>query len=188
MNSDSMWVTSAGGPLILIPESVCQHWGGAPRTYPDDEGDYGRACEVDGYVGLIDVGAAQALVLGDMPARTMFLPQYDVLVREVAGDEDDADLPSLVADLLPLVEWETGPTWSIEEPVVLFDSAHESAEISTEEHLRIDLPAGSYQIQSGYIEVPSEYLILVRLLRDQPPADSREDHPDASDARRDLPC
>lgn len=74
MNCDNTWVTSAGGPLILIPESACHHWGGAPRTYPDDEGDYGRACEVDGYVGLIDVGAAQALVLGDMPARTTFLP------------------------------------------------------------------------------------------------------------------
>ena len=30
MNSDNTWVTSAGGPLILIPESVCHHWGGAP--------------------------------------------------------------------------------------------------------------------------------------------------------------
>jgi hypothetical protein len=68
MNSDRTWVTSAGGPLILIPESACHLWGGAPRTYPDEEGDYGRACDVDGYVGLIDVGAAQALVLGDMPA------------------------------------------------------------------------------------------------------------------------
>ncbi|MET8326547.1 Imm21 family immunity protein [Streptomyces sp. NPDC005181] len=163
MNSDNTWVTSAGGPLILIPESVCHHWGGAPRTYPDDEGDYGRACAVDGYVGLIDVGAAQALVLGDMPARTTFLPQYDVLVREVAGDEDDAELPALVADLLPRVEWEAGPTWTIKEPVVLFDSVYESTEIATEEHLRIDLPAGNYLVDAGYIEVPSEYLIIVRL-------------------------
>ena len=77
-------------------QSVCHHWAGAPRTYPDDEGDYGRACEVDGYVGLIDVGGAQALVLGDMPARTTFLPQHNVLVREIAGDEDDANLCALV--------------------------------------------------------------------------------------------
>jgi hypothetical protein len=115
MNSDNTWVTSAGGPLILIPQSVCHQWGGAPRTYPDDEGDYGRACGVDGYLGLIDVGAAQALVLGDMPARTMFIPQHNVLVREIAGDADDADLPALVTDLLPRMEWEAGPTWTIEQ-------------------------------------------------------------------------
>lgn len=58
-------------------------------------------CEVYGYVGLIDVGGAQELVLGDMLARTKFLPQRNVLVREIAGDEDDATLSALVADLFP---------------------------------------------------------------------------------------
>jgi hypothetical protein len=189
MNSENTWVTSAGGPLILIPQSVCHHWVGAPRTYPDDEGDYGRACEVDGYVGLIDVGGAQALVLGDMPARTTFLPQHNVLVREIAGDEDDANLSALVADLLPRVEWESGPTWTINEPVVLFYSVYEPTEIATEEHLRIDLQTGEYLIEAGYIEVPSEYLILVRLLRDQlPPSAGRDGQPAASNARGDIQC
>ncbi|WP_329309667.1 Imm21 family immunity protein [Streptomyces sp. NBC_01262] len=189
MNSENTWVTSAGGPLILIPQSVCHHWGGAPRTYPDDEGDYGRACEVDGYVGLIDVGGVQALVLGDMPARTTFLPQHNVLVREIAGDEDDANLSALVADLLPRVEWESGPTWTINEPVVLFDSVYESTEIATEEHLRIDLQTGEYLIEAGYIDVPSEYLILVRLLRDRlPPSAGRDGQPAASNARGEIQC
>ncbi|MEU0946682.1 hypothetical protein ABZ379_28630 [Streptomyces canus] len=40
MNSENTWVTSTGGPLVLIPQSVCHHCAGAPRTYPDDEGDY----------------------------------------------------------------------------------------------------------------------------------------------------
>ncbi|MFJ4926153.1 Imm21 family immunity protein [Streptomyces sp. NPDC088736] len=122
MDSENSWVTSAGGPLILIPESVCYQWAAAPCTYPDNEGDYGRACEVDGYVGLIDVGGAQSLVLGDMPARTTFLPRHNVLVREIAGGEDDAGLSDLVANLIPRVEWETGPTWTVSEPVILFDS------------------------------------------------------------------
>ncbi|MFE3269288.1 Imm21 family immunity protein [Streptomyces sp. NPDC059215] len=81
MDSENSWVTSAGGPLILIPESVCQQWVGAPCTYPDDQGDYGRTCEVDGYVGLIDVGGTQALVLGDTPARTTFPRQHNIMIR-----------------------------------------------------------------------------------------------------------
>jgi hypothetical protein len=55
---ESTWVHSLAGPLILIPESACQHWNGAPRNYPDDEGDYGRACAVDDFIGLIKVGTA----------------------------------------------------------------------------------------------------------------------------------
>jgi hypothetical protein len=158
------WVTSAGGPLILVPESACSHWGGAPPTYPDDEGDYGRACEVDNYTGVIEVDAAHALVLGDMPARTTFLPDLNIFVREVAGDEDDADLPAIVSRLVPKMIWESGPVWTIREPVILFDSVYDSSEISREEHLRIDLPLGDYAVEAGYIETPSEYLILVRLL------------------------
>ncbi|MFE3269223.1 Imm21 family immunity protein [Streptomyces sp. NPDC059215] len=189
MDSENSWVTSAGGPLILIPESVCYQWAAAPCTYPDNEGDYGRTCEVDGYVGLIDVGGAQALVLGDMPARTTFLPRHNVLVREIAGGEDDAGLSDLVANLIPRVEWETGPTWTVSEPVVLFDSAYQSTEIATEEHLRIDLPTGAYVIEAGYIEPSSEYLILVRLLRDHLPLSTdRAGQPSASDVRGDLQC
>jgi hypothetical protein len=35
------WVTSLGGPLILVPESACHHWHGASNAFPED--DYGRA-------------------------------------------------------------------------------------------------------------------------------------------------
>ncbi|MFE4874332.1 Imm21 family immunity protein [Streptomyces sp. NPDC056682] len=75
------WVTSMGGPLILVPESACHLWGGAPRNYPDDEGAYGYACAVEDLVGFIDVGPVKALVLGDDPAATRFLPGLGVLVR-----------------------------------------------------------------------------------------------------------
>ncbi|MFD5114677.1 Imm21 family immunity protein [Streptomyces sp. NPDC058391] len=129
---------------------------------PRQEGDYGRAYEVEGYVGQIDGGTSQALVLGDMPARTTFLPQFNVLVREIAGD-DEAELPDLVAGLLPNVDWEPGPIWNVAEPVILFDSVYDSTEIENEEHLRIDLVMGEYVIEAGYIETPGEYLILVRL-------------------------
>lgn len=167
MNRDNTWVTSLGGPLILVPQSAGHHWGGAPPTYPDNEGDYGRACEVDGYVGLIGVGAAQALVLGDMPARTTFLPRNNILIREIAGDEADADLPALVTRILPDVTWQPGPVWTVTEPVILFDSVHSWEDMITEEHLIIDLPKGDYLIEAGYIETPSEYLILVRFLANE---------------------
>ena len=100
---ENRWVTSLGGPLILIPQSACHLWNGAPPDYPDDEeGDYGRACAVDDYIGLIDVGHAQALVLGDYPAQTTFLPDHGILLRKIAGNDDDEVLEAALK-LLPTI-------------------------------------------------------------------------------------
>ena len=164
--SDTTWVTSLGGPLILIPESACRHWGGTPRDYPDHEGDYGRACAVDDYVGLIDVGPATALVLGDMPARTTFLPEHCILFREIAAD-DSVDPSAAIVGLLPEIKWEPGPFWEITEPVILFDSAYDYPHVveANQECLRVSVTPGRYHVQAAYIEIPEQaYLILVRLL------------------------
>jgi hypothetical protein len=162
---DTTWIRSLGRPLIVIPESACHHWGGAPPSYPDEEGDYGRACAVDDYIGLIDVGPAIALVLGDMPARTTFLPEAKLFLREIAGS-DDFDAAAAVTDLLPSLTWKSALKWDITEPLVLFDSACDYAWVreSDEEHLRIELSPGRYHVQATYLEIPEEaYLVLVRL-------------------------
>lgn len=67
------WVDTLGGPHILVPQSALPYWDGAPMNASEDEGDYGRACSVWSYVGLIDVGPAHALVLGSEPGLTTFL-------------------------------------------------------------------------------------------------------------------
>lgn len=96
---DTVWITSTGGPLILIPESACDQWGGALDDYSDRTGAYGRACAVNDCVGLIDVGPAKALVLGDHPADTTFVPERGSLLRVIASD-DDLDPTRTVTALL----------------------------------------------------------------------------------------
>ncbi|WP_329266743.1 Imm21 family immunity protein [Streptomyces sp. NBC_01451] len=156
------WVTSMGGPLIMIPESACQYWTGSPPTYPDDEGDYGRACSVEDLIGIIEVGPTQALVLGDDPAATTFLPEHSLLVRQIAGDPD-VDYSPAVAELLPQVVWDSRVEWTVQEPLVLFDSVHDHTEIESEEHLHIALAPERYMVEAAYAEIPDEAsLILVR--------------------------
>jgi hypothetical protein len=150
----------------LVAENALSDWNGAPRTFPDDEGDYGRACAVDGYLGLIDVGGSEALVLGDHPAITTFLPDLNVLVRAIAIDVDvdvDVDVRALVAGLLPTAQWDERLHWDVTEPVILFDSVYNADEISEEQHLRIGLAPGRYDVQAAYAETPEAYLILVQL-------------------------
>src|SRR6185295_2304307 len=54
--------------------------------------DYDRACDVDDWLGLIDVGEGKGLVLGSDPFMTTWLPLADggLLVRWVCADSEEA--------------------------------------------------------------------------------------------------
>ena len=83
------WVGTGGGPLILIrPRSPIT--GGETRRSGPPTGDlsliwetvlknsdYGRACNVDGYLGVLEVGPGACLALGDEPMQTTMLPTDD---------------------------------------------------------------------------------------------------------------
>jgi hypothetical protein len=130
--------------------------------HPANDGDYGRACAVDGYLGIIDVGGGEAVVLGDVPAMTTFLPSLNVLVRAIAL-EDDVDVEAVVYAMLPTARWEEEIEWTVTESAVLFDSVFSNAQISDEEHLIIPLTPGRYAVEAAYVEVPEACLLLVRL-------------------------
>ena len=169
---ENTWVHSLGGPLILIPQSACQHWTGAPRNYPNEEGDYGRACAVDDFIDLIDVGPARALVLGDDPARTTFLPAHGILLREIAGDDDD-EIREAAIRLLPAMSWSSRLLWEVTEPLVLFDSVYDYGHVAADskEHIHVDLAPGRYTVEAAYLEIPdTAHLILVRLIPAAQPA------------------
>src|SRR6185295_2520943 len=102
------WVDSTGGPLVVVPTSALPHWHGTGDYFtgdstPDDWGDYGRACAVDGYAGIIPVGDTQALVLGDDPLPTTYLAESRTFVRW-AEARSEADLISLVPQAVESAE------------------------------------------------------------------------------------
>lgn len=159
-----LWVTTLGGPHIVVPESACRYWNGSPKNYPDDEGDYGRACEVSGYIGLIDVGPDKTLVLGDHPSDTMFLPGPNLFVSWIAADST-ADILETAANAVDSSSWEEELTWDIREPVILFDSARSHQYITTEEHLRVDLLPGRYTVQAAHVQTEAVEAVIVQLVQ-----------------------
>jgi len=104
-NSASTWVTCDGGPLLLVAEEYLLAWTGAAnpspgrkveaqfRWNPDGPAtDYDRACDVDDWLGLIDVAQGKGLVLGGgEPFMTTWLPLSDggLLVRWVCADSEE---------------------------------------------------------------------------------------------------
>lgn len=73
------WIVSGGGPLIVIDQIHLEYWKGDRNVWEEEDiqemqaeakhplDDYDRACQVDSYIGLIDVGEGNGIVLGDYP-------------------------------------------------------------------------------------------------------------------------
>ncbi|MFB6565510.1 Imm21 family immunity protein [Streptomyces sp. NPDC056400] len=157
------WVESGGGPLVAVPAEVLTRWEGADSEGP--ESDYDRACAVVGFAGLLAVGPSHALVLGDEPSSTAFLPEYAVFVRWVAA-ESEAELLGGVGAALEDAAWEDGQVWDVPGPVVLFDSAWPGSEVEPDNHVRVDLAAGRYEVRAALAQPNSETAFqLVRLVR-----------------------
>ncbi|MEO3826159.1 Imm21 family immunity protein [Actinomadura sp. B10D3] len=158
------WVESAGGPLLAAPVSRLARWEGVT----DDDGpvetwgDYGRACAVDGHIGLVNIDAGQALVLGGEPATTTYLPGERLFLRWVATNSED-ELVAAAKRALPSITWDEELVWDVDGPIVLFDSAWPGATPEPGNHLAIDLAPGRYRVRASSRQDDRNWMILVQL-------------------------
>jgi hypothetical protein len=157
------WVESGGGPLIAVPETVLPFWAGADGD--ETASDYDRACEVEGYVGLLPVGDATALVLGEDPASTAFLPDHGTFVRWGAADCED-DVLAAVPAALATADWKDEVHWTVPGPVVLFDAAWPGTDSTRADHVKVVLEPGGYAVRAAQVQPgPETWLGLVQLRR-----------------------
>ncbi|MER6736098.1 immunity 21 family protein [Streptomyces puniciscabiei] len=157
------WVESGGGPLIAVPETVLPFWAGADSEELDT--DYDRACEVDGHIGLLPVGDSAALVFGDEPAATSYLPDTATFVRWSAANSE-TELLAGVPLALDAAVWGSEVHWRVPGPVLLFDSAWPGQAAGRSEHLRVPLEPGTYSVRAAYVQPgPETWLGLVQLRR-----------------------
>lgn len=169
-----------GGPLVVVPVSAVDRWGGCTEDGvivggTDTPDDYDHACDVDSLAGVIDVesNGAQALVLGDEPATTCYLPERRVFLRWLAADSD-AELLAGAAALLddPETLWEDCGVWETDGPAVLMDSAEAGADLGTEYpgtssmpgQAPIPIAAGRWRIRACHKSGDFQWVGLVQLL------------------------
>jgi hypothetical protein len=60
------WISSSGGPLVVLPKKELRAWRGAAHG----GGDHDLVCSVDNYAGVVDWGGQNVLFLGDEPHQT----------------------------------------------------------------------------------------------------------------------
>ncbi|GIF48799.1 beta-phosphoglucomutase-like phosphatase (HAD superfamily) [Asanoa ferruginea] len=159
------WIDSTGGPLVVVPTSVLPQWRGTGAYFlansdSDDWGDYGRACAVNGYAGLIPVGDVQALVLADEPAATTYLADRRAFVRWIHARSEE-ELIGLVPQAIEAAAWEPVGEWVVTEPVEMLDSALAGTE---EPRLAITVAPGTYQVRSAYIAPDQETAMVITQL------------------------
>ncbi|MFI9104331.1 Imm21 family immunity protein [Streptomyces fildesensis] len=140
------WLETEGGPFVVVPRAALPHWSGT-------EGDYDRACEVMDFVGVLALpDGAEALVLGDEPLSTAYVPDYRVLVRWCYAERGEG-VADIIRAGLPAAEWEEGPVLSTTGELVMFDAAYFGTEVGTlADSAALELGAGRYRVDSASIE------------------------------------
>ncbi|MFI0961784.1 immunity 21 family protein [Streptomyces sp. NPDC021080] len=159
------WVHSGGGPLIAIPETVLPFWSGFEGD--DISCDYDRACEVEGFIGLVPVGDTRALVLADEPASTTYLPEHGTFVRWHAA-RSEKEMLAAVPAALEQAEWdpEEEAEWTVPGPVVLFEAVWPGTFSEGTDRLRVVLEPGRYGVRAAFVHPgPGTWMVLVQLRR-----------------------
>ena len=172
------WVTCDGGPLLLLAKENLPAWEGSARPSQGrkmeaefrwrSDGpatDYDRACDVEDYIALIDVGAGKGMVLGGEELDATWVPLFDggLLVRWVYGESDEESLTAI--DRIPKDFFEDSDlSFSVgESPLVLF-AACESGSDQIYPRIEFQIAPGCYQIlTSRYEEIDRISLICHRL-------------------------
>ena len=141
------WLTSAGGPLILLEKEFLSNWKGVFSN------DYNRACAISDYIGLINVGQGKGLIIGDEPFPTLWLPQNKqegLLVCWNYAENEEEVLK--FCQKIPEKIWKaTNLNLEVlKGPLILFDSAASGNDLL--DSLSIGLIPGAYQIKTAIYE------------------------------------
>lgn len=154
------WVSCDGGPLLLIEEKYLKFWEGseAPsngriveadfRWGLDIATDYDKACDVEDWLALIEVGEGKALVLGGEPNPTTWLyleEDEGMLVRWIYADSEYDAIES--AKLVPNnFGKEEDFEFVVENTNLILFAACESWDDNIYPRLSIALQKGAYRI------------------------------------------
>ncbi|HRI66417.1 MAG TPA: Imm21 family immunity protein [Polyangium sp.] len=155
------WISTTGGPLLLIPEKSLSDWRGASG----DGLDYDLACSATEFAEVVQWHGRSLLVLGDEPLLTMVIQgsTTTIFLRWMYAPDEEA-----IMRCLNRREW--GPpieqlTWKINESThALIDSALDGHSVQNPMH--VTLPIGENQVMT-YLVKPSHDVGAVLHVIDQ---------------------
>jgi Immunity protein 21 len=163
-----VWVTSMGGPLLVVPVSALTRWRGCTAAgafiggteTPDD---YDRACAVHDLAGAIAVGDEG----GHRPWswQTSLPPAATCPGTGLScAGMQPAPRPNLAAAAIrvladPATAWQDYGTWATDGPAGLMDSANAGTDLGAgypggglPDRALVPLPAATWRVRAVYAE------------------------------------
>jgi hypothetical protein len=160
-----VWISDpAAGPLVVVRKALLDFWGGDSETGRDGLSDCARARAVR-ELGALDMKGGSALVLGDGPTRTTWLPkpQGGMFVRWVSASNEAAALAA--TDAGADATWmPTGCTFATGGGAHVLFPASSSGATAREERLAFELPEGDYDILCSVLETADASVLVYRLM------------------------
>ncbi|MEM9686146.1 MAG: Imm21 family immunity protein [Bacteroidota bacterium] len=160
------WICTEGGPLICIPESCVGKWGGSLtrslsentelNTLPKDFMNpsvthYGEVCEKDDLIVNISIDDIPAIIFGDLPSNTSWIPitnRKSLFIRWIYADKEDSI--KAIREHLTELEWQEEFEIEIKENHwYLFDSAAIFKQLNEREFQRVIFEKGVYDVFSS---------------------------------------
>lgn len=158
------WLDTGGGPYVLVRSDQLERWRG---LRPDAEtSDFDRACAVEDYIGLVDFGPGKAVVLGDDPFSTAFMPAPTVgggyLLRWLWGDDEEAAVAAL-HQIRP-EEWTSEKLLfdAGDGKLTLFDAIHPGD--AAPQRVEIELGPGTYAVATANVQPDDQLCLMVHRL------------------------
>lgn len=168
------WIGTDGGPMVVLATATAGAWGGSETDCDTGDvetwGDYGLACTVNDYHGIVPFGPQssphRALVLGS-ELDAAFLAAHQCIARWEHADSE-SDMLAMIDARLPAAQWESRLEWDappgglvIIGAALLF-AEYEPGGIAGRAPVRIDLPAGRYQVEFARVAEGSAAAVLHR--------------------------
>ncbi|MBI3832252.1 MAG: hypothetical protein HY291_22205 [Planctomycetes bacterium] len=159
------WVSSSGGPLVLLPRSHIDWWYGADGPPGAKETHYQLACSkgdlICSHIKLEN--GESVIVLGDNPVDATWEPSKDggTIIRQICGNSEE-DVMAIAKDALNNFSYAGSFDFIFSEgEYVLGDSVNPAVDGDVGDNLKIAIPSGLYKISPFIVETPTTCLNMI---------------------------
>jgi hypothetical protein len=162
------WIDSNGGPLLFLEKKLFSIWHGIDLC-KGSQTDYERACGIYDFIGIIPVGQGYALVLGDEPMHTAWIPNSDLsggmIARIVYTESEEAVNRMLGKNEIKFQKSITDDIiFEIDSrDLCIFDSSYAFSDTAIDK-IEFELSPGKYTVNTFFFEPNSLNKVLIHKL------------------------
>ena len=179
------WISSTGGPSIIISNKSKENWSGVATYKSIKEGEfieaedfldpsqchYGRACTIEDYLGIIDFSEGEkVIVIGDEPSSITILMDADTLyiIKWYSGESKESFEQYINLKNFEQVKWNLELNVELNlRDYVLMDASAVGLDLEGEEMIHFHMKKGNYLVYTGVYDPDEKTRMILHKLAPQ---------------------